>query len=1360
MQITEEQRKRAEANRIAALEKRRAAAAKGSNQKPNSESVLPGQQHVKAQRQQQGSGEGNGSSAWNLFPCRKIIANQLPPKNVSQPQRASGGGNGSNAWNLFPCRKIIANQPPPKNVSQPPSNQQQQHLTVVLELCSPTEFTVSTAPAPGSTAEGRQEPLTHFNTFLSSVSRIRCVDSEENGSNPIYSLKDYEIVLKALKKLPGIQLQQIPWTTLAVIRQSAHSSSNKEWAPTLPDHLSDDEVDRLLQKLPRKLKEELLPFQWDGVRFGLRRGGRCLIADEMGVGKTVQAIAIASCYIDEGPILVVCPASMRFTWAEELERWLPFCPPADIHLVFGHQNNPSDLAKCPKIVVVSYTMLSRLQKSMLAMKWGLMIVDESHNLRCTKKMTECDETKAVLDVARTVKHIVLLSGTPSLSRPYDIFHQIDMLWPGLLGKDKYEFARNYCSMKSVQVSQGRCYKDFSKGIRLQELNVLLRETIMVRRLKQNVLAQLPPKRRQVIRLMLSSSDISLAKASTAGDERRAGESVCHCGFTSKGSCDCEDDDNDYGSGEFENLEDLQDAGEPKKLSKTLSHQEVGLAKLRNFQEWLFNHPLFADSEYTDLVDKDLCPQKMVVFGHHLRVLDGIQAAVCQKGLEFVRIDGSTLSKDRQAAVQAFRSKPEVKMAIIGITAGGVGLDFSTAQSVAFVELPKSASEMIQAEDRAHRRGQKNAINIYVFCAKDTSDETQWRTLNKSLERISTMMNGIDDCIHEIEVDAVYDLNLPDKPLCDRSMFTEGNKCDGYLKGSVPVLAMENNIIDDGKSDLELSKSSSQPLPNTDSYAAENSSVKNQNAQSGDECVPGTEIITCGLEGHGFLKGCADDNCVLEHAESCSQHLSNIESDAGENFCIKNEHVELDDGCALGSGQVTCGLVAESEGDSIFDIPPESLLFEVSANTGRIHLYACVSNKDSRPRQLALNFRPEDVEPPVILSSPPKIVHESPAHREAILTFIKEWNELRPIERNKIFGRPLRLPLCLELSCIKSEPHYTFEGLLKGGSKRRVAPKDEISDPLPENAIWQKVFLRKRYKMKERYEMQAWTAEGQPLCKLCQNPCLGIHAKDPEYFEDLFCKLNCFEVYRMRTSQRFMREVLFSVEHGICAHCKLDCHKLVKCIRPLSNDQRREHILKAAPDFANHRRLLDKLVLEPTEGNAWHADHIVPVYRGGGECRLENMRTLCVICHSKVTAEQQTDRRLMRARAKQGLQITIEKLIEQICQKRMKLYSQDSPCAVVDDSTEIEDDKELIMDISGSAYSKNPIGVQLDPSETEDDKELIMNVSGSAYSKKLTCVRLDSNDPNKIDNSEEGKAIKASEGAYLEKPTLPNEPDLE
>eukprot|EP01018_Ginkgo_biloba_P023300 Gb_30392 [translate_table: standard] len=1225
MELTEEQRRRAEANRLAALAKRQAA-------ENHSNTALPGQRPVPWQINN--SHEGN-SKPWNLFPCRKIV-NKMAVKNVAEARL--------------------------------------KNMVVVLELCTAREFSVSAKPAPGSTSLSMQDCFKQLQTCLSSVRRTQYNESEDDRSIPMYLLKDYELVLKTLKKFPDIQLQQIPWSTLAVVRQCSLSSTNERWLPSLPNHISDDEVDRLLVKLPSKVKEELLPFQMDGVRFGVRRGGRCLIADEMGVGKTIQAIAIASCYMHEGSILVVCPASMRFTWAEELERWLPFCVPIDIHLVFGHRNNLADTANYPKIVVISYTMLSRLRKSMLVLKWALMIVDESHNLRCTKKFTESEETKAVLDVARTVKRVVLLSGTPSLSRPYDIFHQIDILWPGLLGKDKYDFARNYCCMESVQVSQGRSYKDFSKGIRLQELNVLLRETVMVRRLKQNVLAQLPPKRRQVIRVMLSLSDISLAKASAIQDDRRGNEVLCQCGFTAKGSCDCEDNDSEDASVECENSDDLQDIGVSNKSAKCLSYQEIGLGKLRSFQEWLFNHPIFTDSGDTDLVEKGSSAQKMVVFAHHLRVLDGIQEAVCQKGLEFVRIDGSTLTKDRQLAVQAFRLRAEVKIAIIGITAGGVGLDFSSAQSVAFVELPKSASEMIQAEDRAHRRGQKNAVNIYVFCAKDTSDESQWQTLNKSLERISTMINGIDDAIPEIEVDAVYDLDLPHKPLCTRNMLTAGDKDHGHMGSIVPVSSKEDDTTADGNNALELPESSSQPLLNMD-------------------------------------------------------------SDAPSKYGYENGQMQADNMGTPVSKEIQCGPNAENEGDGVSNFPPESLMFEVSPNTGRIHLYVCVFDKDLRPRQLEENFRPEDLESFDISESAkrslPKCMHESLPHREIAVNFIKEWNSLRPVERNKLFGRPLRLPLCRELSCIKAGPLYSMGGLLKGGSRRRVAPRDEISYPLPEHATWRKIFLCKHYRMKERHEMQGWTAEGEPLCKLCQNPCLGSRAKTPEYFEDLFCKLSCFEEYRMRTSQQSLREAVFSIEHGICTQCKLDCHKLVQCIRPLSVDQRREHILKAAPDFAKHQRLLDKLALEPAEGNAWHADHIVPVYRGGGECRLENMRTLCVICHSKITVEQQRDRRMMRARAKDGLYNTIEKFIEQVCQKRMKLSSQVHPCAKVEDSSETDDDKELLIDVSGSAYSEKPISLQFGLNES-----------------------------SKIDDNKEVGTKRVSESAYSEKPSLPNEPTID
>lgn len=113
---------------------------------------------------------------------------------------------------------------------------------------------------------------------------------------------------------------------------------------------------------------------------------------------------------------------------------------------------------------------------------------------------------------------------------------------------------------------------------------------------------------------------------------------------------------------------------------------------------------------------------------------------------------------------------------------------------------------------------------------------------------------------------------------------------------------------------------------------------------------------------------------------------------------------------------------------------------------------------------------------------------------------------------------------------------------------------------------------------------------------------------------------------MRTSQSALRQALFQIEHGICSQCKLDCCKLVKYIKPLGKRKREAYIRNVAPNIACRKKLLEKLVQEPTEGNAWHADHIVAVYKGGGESTLENMRTLCVACHADVTKAQQKEQR--------------------------------------------------------------------------------------------------------------------------------------
>ena len=92
-------------------------------------------------------------------------------------------------------------------------------------------------------------------------------------------------------------------------------------------------------------ESKLFPFQRDGVARGLELGGRILIGDEMGLGKTVQAIALATHYRDEWPLLVLCPTSMALPWAEELERWYPFLRPGDINLVRSHHNGALRFAK-------------------------------------------------------------------------------------------------------------------------------------------------------------------------------------------------------------------------------------------------------------------------------------------------------------------------------------------------------------------------------------------------------------------------------------------------------------------------------------------------------------------------------------------------------------------------------------------------------------------------------------------------------------------------------------------------------------------------------------------------------------------------------------------------------------------------------------------------------------------------------------------------------------------------------------------------------------------------------------------------------------------------------------------------------
>lgn len=108
------------------------------------------------------------------------------------------------------------------------------------------------------------------------------------GKACVYKIGDYKAVLKCLKNYNGIEIEEIPKRTLNAIESLSHSFVAGKWMPCRPEHLSDEKVDELIELMPKTLLDSLLPFQLDGVKYGLRRGARCLIADEMGLGKTLQ----------------------------------------------------------------------------------------------------------------------------------------------------------------------------------------------------------------------------------------------------------------------------------------------------------------------------------------------------------------------------------------------------------------------------------------------------------------------------------------------------------------------------------------------------------------------------------------------------------------------------------------------------------------------------------------------------------------------------------------------------------------------------------------------------------------------------------------------------------------------------------------------------------------------------------------------------------------------------------------------------------------------------------------------------------------------------------------------------------------
>uniref|UniRef100_A0A8C3D3T9 SWI/SNF-related matrix-associated actin-dependent regulator of chromatin subfamily A-like protein 1 n=1 Tax=Corvus moneduloides TaxID=1196302 RepID=A0A8C3D3T9_CORMO len=476
-----------------------------------------------------------------------------------------------------------------------------------------------------------------------------------------FLLEDYPKLMEVLLSLVSVEVEPLPE---AVIRTFATHLQRSPSQTDIPD------AD--LSVVDSKIVTSLMPFQREGVNFAISRNGRLLLADDMGLGKTIQAICIAAYYQQEWPLLVVTPSSVRFTWAEAFHRWLPSLSSGSTNVIVSGKDNLTGSL----INIISFDLLSRMDK-LLKSTFQVVIIDESHFLKNTKT-ARC---QAAMPLLKAAKRVILLSGTPAMSRPAELYTQIAAVQPTFFPQF-HSFALRYCDARKMPWGW-----DYSGSSNLTELKILLEESIMIRRLKSDVLSQLPAKQRKMV--VVAPEGISAkTKAVLAAEAKKMAK-----GYESK---------------------------QQEKEALLVFFSRTAEAKIRSVVEYIL-----------ELLESG--NNKFLVFAHHKIMLDAVVVELKKKHVEHIRIDGSTSSAERQSLCQKFQFSEKQAVAVLSLTAANMGLTLSAADLVVFAELFWNPGILIQAEDRAHRIGQTSSVNVHYLVAKGTADDYLWPMIQEKIK---------------------------------------------------------------------------------------------------------------------------------------------------------------------------------------------------------------------------------------------------------------------------------------------------------------------------------------------------------------------------------------------------------------------------------------------------------------------------------------------------------------------------------------------------------------------------------------------------------------------------------------------------
>lgn len=452
------------------------------------------------------------------------------------------------------------------------------------------------------------------------------------------------------------------------------------------------------------LQMELFPFQKKGVAFIEAKDGRALIGDEMGLGKTAQALAWLQLRKKARPAVVVVPASLKLNWMKEARMWMS---DPKIQILSGTNPNVPIIGE---IIIVNYDILpnkfetvvdkktSQMKKKeipysgwvdfLIDIKPQVVVMDEAHYI----KNNSAKRTKAVRKLARRAPHVIALTGTPIVNRPMELYNAITLIDDTVVPRF-WDYAKKYCGAKHNGFGW-----DFTGATNTQELHEKLVNSIMLRRLKKEVLTELPDKIKSFVPLELTNEK----------EYRQAERDFISFVALQKGQEAATRASNAQALAEIEGLKQLAVNG-----------------KLKQAIEWI-----------KDFIDGN---GKLVVMAVHKFVIDALMK---EFGDMAVKVDGSVSGPARQDAVDAFQTDNRVRLFIGNIKAAGVGLTLTAASNVTFLELPWTPGDLTQAEDRCHRIGQKNSVTIHYLLANDTIEQKIAGLIDRKRRVLDSVLDGV------------------------------------------------------------------------------------------------------------------------------------------------------------------------------------------------------------------------------------------------------------------------------------------------------------------------------------------------------------------------------------------------------------------------------------------------------------------------------------------------------------------------------------------------------------------------------------------------------------------------------------------